>query len=106
MLNSCRNLRDTNLRDKEVRNRINQSIKDLKKGYWEKFTSDMEHDIYRDLQKVWKMLRNKKKSINEEVQINTIIPKAWTIYFRNLYQGSSEDMEQFETRFQQNNDEK
>jgi len=35
-----------------------------------------------------------------------IIPEAWTIYFRNLYHGSSEDMEQFETKFQQNNDEK
>jgi ribosomal protein S17E len=46
MLNSCRNLRDTNLRDKKVRNRVNQRIKDLKKRYWEKFISDMEHNLF------------------------------------------------------------
>jgi hypothetical protein len=25
---------------KEVRNKVNQRIKDLKEGYWEKFTND------------------------------------------------------------------
>jgi hypothetical protein len=48
----------------------------------------------------------RKKLINEEVQINTIISESWIIYFRNLYQGYSQDMKQLETRFQQNNDEK
>jgi len=53
MLNSCRNLRDTNLRDKKVRNRVNQRIKDLKKRYWEKFISDMEHNLFIFIE-IWK----------------------------------------------------
>jgi hypothetical protein len=35
--------------------------------------------------------------MSEEVQINAIAPEAWTAYFQNLYQGSSEDTEQSET---------
>jgi len=35
----------------------------------------------------------KKKSINEEVQINTIISEAWTTYFQNLYQSNNEQPE-------------
>jgi ppGpp synthetase/RelA/SpoT-type nucleotidyltranferase len=37
------------------------------------------------------MLCNRKKPINEEMQINTIIAKAWTTYFRNLYRGNSKE---------------
>jgi len=39
------------------------------------------------------MLRNKKKPINKEMQINIITPEAWTAYFQNLYQDSSKNIE-------------
>jgi len=31
---------------REVRNRVNARIRDIKEGYWENFTADMEHDTY------------------------------------------------------------
>lgn len=44
-----------------------------------------------------KMLRNRKKLINEEVQINMITPETQITHFKNLYQNCSEDTEQLET---------
>jgi len=31
---------------REVRNRVNARIREIKEGYWESFTADMEHDIH------------------------------------------------------------
>ena len=31
---------------REVRNRVNARIREIKEGYWENFTADMEYDIY------------------------------------------------------------
>jgi hypothetical protein len=44
-------------RYKEIRNRVNQSIKDLKEGYWEKFISDMEYNLHGGQKRIWKMLQ-------------------------------------------------
>jgi hypothetical protein len=68
-----------------VRNRVNSEIKKIKKEYWRRFTKDMEHDLYGAQRKVWKMLREKKKPINEYVQTNKISIAEWERYFGNLY---------------------
>lgn len=67
---------------KEVRNRVNNEKSE--KGYWKKFSRDMKHNLYRGQKKIWRMLRNRKKPINEEVQRNTITPETWIAHFRNL----------------------
>jgi len=65
----------------------------------------MEHDLYEIikllnysiLKKIWKMLRNKKKSINKKADKQDNTRKVdYKRGFRNLYQGSSEDMKQLE----------
>jgi hypothetical protein len=45
----------------EVRNRVNATIREIKEGYWESFTADMEYDIYGAQKKVWKLIRNTKR---------------------------------------------
>ena len=37
---------------REVRNRVNARIREIKERYWESFTADMEHDIYGAQKKV------------------------------------------------------
>ena len=47
-------------------------IREIKEGYWESFTADMEYDIYGGQKKGWKLIRSTKKEVNELV-INNII---------------------------------
>lgn len=61
---------------KEVRNKTNESIRQLKKSYWEKFSKDMEHDLYGGQKRIWNMLRKRKKPVTEKVQINNITPET------------------------------
>ncbi|KAK9871676.1 hypothetical protein WA026_014124 [Henosepilachna vigintioctopunctata] len=46
----------------------------------------MEHDLYGAQRKVWKMLKNRKKPVNEYVQTKIISPDIWEKYFTELYQ--------------------
>lgn len=81
-------------RYKATRNRVNDAIKEIKKTYWEKFSADMEHDLYGGQRKVWNTLRNRKRTVNEEVQVNMITPEKWETYVRDLYgsrPGNNED---------------
>ena len=57
---------------KLTRNRVNSEIQAIKILYWEKFFKDMERDLYGGQKKIWNMLRNRKKSINEFIQTTNI----------------------------------
>jgi hypothetical protein len=57
---------------REIRNRGNARIREIKEGYWESFTADMEHDIYGAQKKVWKLIRGTKREVNELVTNNKI----------------------------------
>ncbi|XP_055384192.1 uncharacterized protein LOC129613898 [Condylostylus longicornis] len=70
---------------KVVRNRINIAIDNIKKNYWENFSNEMEHDLYGAPKKVWNMLRNRKKPINEYLTFSNIQIEAWEEYFCDLY---------------------
>lgn len=69
-----------------VRNRINTKIRAIKSEYWERFSSEMEHDLYGAQRKIWKLLRKYKKPIDEAVQTTNITPESWTTYFKALYE--------------------
>jgi len=45
----------------------------------------MDHDLYGAQKKVWKMLKNRTKPINEFVQTNRVTKDVWEKYFRKLY---------------------
>ena len=45
----------------------------------------MDHDLCRAQKKVWKMLKNRKKQINEFVQTKGVTKDVWKKYFRKLY---------------------
>lgn len=70
---------------KMTRNKVNDAIKEMKKAYWEKFSTDMEHDLYGGQKKIWNTLRNRKRAVNEEVQTNAITPEKWENYIKTLY---------------------
>ncbi|XP_072765165.1 uncharacterized protein [Anoplolepis gracilipes] len=70
---------------KTTRNRVNEEIRKIKHQFWEKYSIDMEHDLYGGQKKVWKTLRNRKRVVNKFVQITTITTEEWEKYFRNLY---------------------
>ena len=74
---------------KIIRNKINSKIKTLKKNYWEKFSNDMQHDFYGTQKKIWNILRNQKKPINEYVQTTQISKDEWVDHFKNLYASDS-----------------
>jgi len=78
--------------NREVRNRVNSRIREIKEGYWESFTADMEHDIYGAQKKVWKLIRRTKKEVNEFVTNNKITVDELEIFFRELYRGTSSDL--------------
>ena len=67
-------------------------IREIKEGYWESFTADMEHDVYGAQKKVWKLIRRTKKEVNEFVTNNKITIDEWEIFFRELYRGTSSDL--------------
>ena len=68
-------------------------IREIKEGYWESFTADMEHDIYVAQKKVWKLIRGTKKEVNELVMNNKITVGKWEKFFHELYKGTSDDLE-------------
>ncbi|KAI4474608.1 hypothetical protein M0802_015537 [Mischocyttarus mexicanus] len=70
---------------KTSRNRTNNEIREVKLKFWEKFSIDMEHDISGGQRRVLNMLRNRRKPVNEYVQICNIIKESWENYFENLY---------------------
>lgn len=74
---------------KTVRNRVNTKIQEIKRKYWEKFSTDMEHDMYGGQKKIWKMLRSRKKPVNEYIQISKITTEEWEKHFHNLYVNST-----------------
>lgn len=65
---------------------MNARIEGIKREHWIKFTSDMDHDIYGAQRKVWKMLKNRKKPVNEYVQTRRVDIKSWEKYFGELYE--------------------
>ena len=75
---------------KLTRNRVNSEIQAIKTSYWEKFSKDMERDLYGGQKKIWNMLRNRKKPINEFIQTTKISIEDWEKHFRELY-ASTED---------------
>lgn len=48
------------------------------------FTSDMDHDIYGALRKVWKLLQKRKKSVNEYVHTKVVSVEECENILRNF----------------------
>ena len=71
---------------------MNSRITEIKEGYWESFTADMEHDIYGAQNKVWKLIRRTKQEVNEFITNNKITIDEWETFFRGLYGGTSCDL--------------
>ncbi|KAK9879678.1 hypothetical protein WA026_006739, partial [Henosepilachna vigintioctopunctata] len=61
-------------------------IRAIKREHCRQFTSEMEQNLYGAQRKVWKMLRNRKKPVNEYVQTEIISPDIWEKYCTELYQ--------------------
>jgi len=72
---------------------VNARIREIKEGYWESFTADMEHDIYGAQKNVWKLIRSTKKEVNELVINYKITIHEWEKFFHELYKGTSDDLE-------------
>ena len=45
----------------------------------------MERNLYGEQKKIWNMLKNRKKPINEFIQTTKISIENWEKYFRELY---------------------
>lgn len=90
---------------KVIRNRTNDGIKQLKKEYWERFSVEMEHDLYGCQKRIWNMLRKRKKNVTEEVQMNNITTETWTTYYQNLYSNCTDNREEQRQEYQETYDE-
>lgn len=61
----------------------------------------MDHDLYGAQKKVWKMLKNRKKPVNEFVQTKGVTKDVWESYFRKLYNTEEViNVENYETNHQ------
>ena len=78
---------------REVRKRVNAIIGEIKEGYWENFTADMEYDMCGAQKKVWKLIRSTKKGVNELVINNKITIDEWEKFVSELYRGTSDDLD-------------
>lgn len=47
----------------------------MKEEYWKDFSIIRQHNLYGDQRKMWIMLKNRKKALNEEININKIKPE-------------------------------
>lgn len=65
----------------------------LKKEYWTRFSKDMEHDLYGGQKKIWNILRNRKRPINEFIQMSTINKNEQVNYFKKLYEPSADTID-------------
>lgn len=70
---------------RQIRNKVNEEIRQIKRDYWEKFSAVMEHDLYGEQKKLWNMLRNRKKHVNESLQTTKITTDEWKKHFMELY---------------------
>ncbi|KAH1024898.1 hypothetical protein HUJ05_009734 [Dendroctonus ponderosae] len=82
---------------KAVRNRVNAEIQSIKRQHWEKLSADMEHDLYGGQKRIWNMLRNRKRPVNEYIQITKITTEDWEKHFEQLYRNKEENTETKET---------
>lgn len=73
------------------RNKAREVMRNLKSGFWEKFSKDLEHDMYGNQKRIWKVLRGLKKAMNENIEVRTINEETWTNYFETLYQDSRKE---------------
>lgn len=80
-----------------TRNRVNSGISAIKRESWERFSSDMEHDLYGGQKKVWNMLRNLQKPLNEAVSFSKISTSEWETYFKDLYGSNDNNTLELET---------
>lgn len=69
---------------------MDAEISRIKREYWEQFSNDMKRDLYGGQRKVWNMLRNRRKPINDYIQISKITKKEWETYFKKLYTNTND----------------
>lgn len=58
-----------------IRNETNQRIKQIKQNYWERYSKQMESDLYGAQKQIWRTIRSQKKEISETVTITNIQKK-------------------------------
>ncbi|XP_048520755.1 uncharacterized protein LOC125503830 [Dendroctonus ponderosae] len=56
-----------------------------------------EHDLYGGQKRIWNMLRNRKRPVNEYIQISKISTEDWEKHFEQLYPNKEENTETKET---------
>ena len=62
----------------------------------------MERDLYEGQKKIWNMLRNRKKPINEFIQPTKISIEDWKKHFRELYASTDDYAENIITQMGDN----
>ena len=62
----------------------------------------MERDLYGGQKKIWIMLRNRKKPINEFIQTTKISIEGWEKHFRKLYASTEDYTENIITQMDDN----
>ncbi|XP_060517725.1 uncharacterized protein LOC132696713 [Cylas formicarius] len=82
---------------KDPQPNIDSRIKTIKREHWIKFASDMDHDIYGAQRKVWKILKNRKKPVNEFVQSKGVSIETWVEYFERLYSANETHEIEYQT---------
>lgn len=70
---------------KEIRNKVNNRVREIKEDYWQRFSNEMQADMYGAQKRIWKLLRGMKQGMNETIQLKSITEETWEKYFSDLY---------------------
>ena len=76
--------------------RVNRTVKVIKETYWKKLSADIEHDLYGGQRKIWNMLKNWKKPVNEYLQFSKISINEWEKHFEELFENQKINQDQLE----------
>lgn len=70
---------------KRTRNETHELVRSKKQEFWNKFSKQLEHDIYGLQKEIWRFIRGQRKEINEIIEISHIQENQWIKYLKEMY---------------------
>jgi hypothetical protein len=64
----------------------------INREYWRKFVADLEYDVYRQQDKVFKILKYLNKETKDNVQLNPKPHNEWRQFYKDLWTNEEQDL--------------
>lgn len=64
---------------------VRREVRKIKRTSWEKYISDIEHDVHGRQDKAYKILKHLNNQTRDNLKLNLIPQEEWTSYFKDLW---------------------